>query len=105
MRTMRTVQVALAAGLLVLGLGLVQEAGALNNPDTMTVYVTPTGFTYAVSITSPEVQGYDFSSVALAASTIATLAIPVANTGNVGEYFAMKISNTLPDNWAGVATG
>ena len=101
----QAVNAVLAAGLIVLGLGVMEKAEALNNPDTMTVYVTPSGFTYAVSIASPEVQGYDFTTVALAATTISTKAIPVTNTGNVGEYFALVISNTTPDNWAAVATG
>src|SRR5579871_111062 len=105
MNTKYVMKAALATGLMVLGLGSVQRAEALNNPDTMTVYVTPSGFTYAVSITSPEAQGYDFTSVALAATTISTKAIPVANTGNVGEYFALAISNTLPDAWTPVASG
>ena len=100
------VKVVMAAGLLVLGLGMVKEAQAAN-PDTMKVYVTPSAgsLSYAVTITSPEVQGYDFSSVALGATTISTLAIEVTNSGTVGEYFAMAISNTSPDNWASIATG
>src|SRR5580704_8457891 len=84
----RVVQVAMAAGLIVLGLGMVQNARA-GTADTMTVYVTPTGFNYVVSIASPEVQGYDFTGVPLAATTISTKAITVTNGGNVGEYFAL----------------
>ena len=107
MNTMKNaVKVVMAAGLMVLGLGLVKEAQAGTN-DTMKVYVTPSAgsLSYAVTITSPEVQGYDFSSVALGATTISTLAIEVTNSGTVGEYFAMAISNTSPDNWAAVPTG
>ena len=90
------------AGLMVLGLGVWKDAQAAPNPDTMTVYVTPTGLTYAVTITSPAValQGYNFGSVALGGSTISTMAIVVTNSGTVGEYWALKVSNTSPDNWA-----
>ena len=100
------VKVAMAAGLMVLGLGMVQEAGAYKNPDTMTVYVTPIGLNYSVSITSPtgNVAGYDFGSVALQASTISTQAIVVTNDGTVGEYFALAVSNTSPDNWSAIAS-
>ena len=102
MNTLRNaVRVGMAAGLLVLGLGMLQKVEAAN-PDTIKVYVTPTGMTYAVSITSPAVAqpGYDFDQVALGGSTISTLAIVVTNTGTVGEYWALKVSNSSPDNWA-----
>ena len=83
----------IAAGLLVLGFGVSQKAEAAN-PDTMTMTVTPTGFTYAVSIASPEVQGYDFTSVAINATTISTKAIVVTNAGNVSEYFSLAVNDT-----------
>jgi len=90
---------------LALGVGLHSSAHALNNPDTIVVSVTPGGLAYAVAITSPMVAGYQFGTVNLAATTISTVGIGVQNTGTVGEYFAMKVTNTAPDNWAPVASG
>src|SRR5438105_11290093 len=94
----------MAAGLMVLGLGMVQQAQALKNPDTLKVYVTP-NVTYAVAITSPAVAkpGYDFTQVDLAASTISTKAVAVANTGNVSEYWALSVGNTPEDGWSPLA--
>jgi len=106
MNTMKhVVKAALASGLLVLGLGLVNKTYAAGgNPDTMTISVTPT-VTYAVTITSTTGGvGYQFGSVALAASTISTAAIVVRNTGTIYEYFAMAVSNSNPDNWAAGAS-
>lgn len=68
------------------------------NPDTIVISVTPS-VTYSVSITSPMVQGYQFGTVALGATTISTVAITVANNGNVAQYFAMAISNSSPGTW------
>jgi hypothetical protein len=82
--------------------GFVGQAQAIN-PDTMVVSVTPGGVTYSVSIASPMAQGYVFGTVNLNATTISTVAIVVTNNGNVSEYFALKISNTSPDNWAPTA--
>jgi len=80
-----------------LGLGLSGAAHAVN-PDTMVVSVTPS-VTYSVSIASPMVQGYQFGTVALGATTISTVAIVVNNNGNVSEYFSMSISNASPGTW------
>jgi len=88
--------VALAIGLGLWGL----KAYAVNNPDSIVVSVTPGGLTYGVAISSPFASGYQFGTVALSATTISTVAIGVQNSGNVGEYFAIKVSNTAPDNWA-----
>jgi len=74
-------------------------AHAVNNPDTIVVSVTPGGLTYGVAISSPFASGYQFGTVALNATTISTVAISIQNSGNVGEYFALKVSNTAPDNW------
>jgi hypothetical protein len=89
-----------AVAIAIFGLGLSGTAHALNNPDTIVVSVTPGGLTYAVAITSPMTQGYVFGTVNLAATTISTVGIGVQNTGNVAEYFSLKVSNTAPDNWA-----
>ena len=80
--------------------GLYGSANALMNPDSIVVSVTPGGLTYAVAITSPMAQGYVFGTVNLAATTISTVGITVQNSGNVAEYFALKVSNSSPDNWA-----
>ena len=92
MNTMRqAVKAVLAAGLLVLGLGVFKEAQAVGgNPDTMTVTVTP-GVSYAVFITSPEAQGYDFTTVNIGQSTVSTKAIPVQNVGNIDEFFSIGV--------------
>src|SRR6185437_5136226 len=94
----------LAAGLMVLGLGVVKKAEAAPgvNPDTMVVAVTPGGFTYAVVITSPVLSGttgYDFTQVNLGATTMSTVAIQVKSSGTVSEFFSLAISNTREDNW------
>ena len=102
---MKSMKVALASGLLVLGFGLFSKAQAAGNPDTMTISVTPS-VTYAVSIASVTGgAGYQFGTVALAASTISTAAIVVTNTGTISEYFAMAVSNSAPDNWSAAAAG
>ena len=64
------------------------------------VSVTPGNPTYAVSITSPEVGGYDFGSVNLGASTISTLGIVVKSSGTISEYFAMSV--TADGGWTPV---
>ena len=64
------------------------------------VSVTPGNPTYAVYITSPEVGGYDFTSVNFGASTISTLAIVVMSTGTVSEYFALSV--TADGGWTPV---
>jgi len=102
---MKSIKVVLSSGLIVLSLGLFSKAHALNNPDTMTISVTPS-VTYAVSIASVTAgTGYQFGTVALAATTLSTAAIVVTNTGTISEYFAMAVSNTAPDNWAAAAGG
>jgi hypothetical protein len=89
--------------IVLLGLGLwAAKAQALTNPDTIVVSVTPGGLTYGVAISSPFLSGYQFGTVTLAATTISTVGITVENTGNVSEYFSMKVANTAPDNWAPV---
>ena len=92
------------AGLIVLGLGLVQKVQAAGNPDTMTISVTPS-VTYAVTITSVNGSGYQFGTIALAATTVSTSAIVVKNTGTIWEYFSMAVTNTAPDAWTPGASG
>jgi len=86
---------------LVLGLAAMKVYAV--NPDTIVVSVTPGNVTYSVSIASPMAAGYQFGSVNLAATTISTVAIVITNNGNISEYFALKVANTAPDNWAPVA--
>src|SRR5258708_896581 len=96
----RAAQVVLAAGMVVLGLGVMEKAHAFN-PDTMTVSVSPT-VTYGVAITSVISNGYQFQSVALGATTVSTSAITLTNSGNVSEYFSMAISNST-GSWTATA--
>ena len=88
---------------LALGLGMYGTAQAVN-PDTMVVSVTPGNITFSVSIASVNASGYQFGTVNMAATTMSTAAIVVTNNGNIAEYFAMKVSNSAPDNWAPVAS-
>jgi len=112
MNTMKNaVKVVMASGLMVLGLGLFRELQAAN-PDTMrmTVSVNPASVGYAVTITSPEVQGYDFGAVDIAATTISTKPIPVSNAGTLLEFFSVgvvDITNTYAwtNNGASLAPG
>jgi hypothetical protein len=83
----------LISGLMVLGLGLVKEARAAN-PDTMVVTVTPSGVSYAVTISSPYAAGYNFDQVAIGATTISTMPIGVQNAGNISEYFSLAVVDT-----------
>jgi hypothetical protein len=75
--------------------GLAQKAHAQQGTtDTMTVTVTPT-VTYSVAISSPYASGYDFSNVALSATTVSTKQIVLNASGATGsEYFGLAISNT-----------
>jgi len=97
----------LAAGVLLLGLGIVQKVQAAST-DTINVMVTAGGVSYGVQITSPDVGGYQFGTVSLGATTNSTVAITVANTGTISEYFSMSISSTTPtsgsDKWGPVNT-
>jgi hypothetical protein len=88
--------------LVAMGLGLSGRRAEAQQPDTMTLSVTPGGITFSVQITSVNGSGYQFGTVNIAATTVSTASITVANTGggNVSEYFGMKVSNSAPDNWA-----
>jgi len=59
------------------------------------VTVTP-GVSYAVYITSPEAQGYDFHTVNIGQSTISTKAIAVQNAGNIDEFFSIGVVDVTP---------
>ena len=85
----------LITGLVMLGVGAVSQAATT---DTMQVSVSPT-VTYSVAISSPYTSGYNFSNVALGATTLSTLAITLNTTGATGpEFFGLSISNTS-GNW------
>ena len=92
----------LATGLMLLGMGVIGRRAEAQQPDTMTLSVTPGGIVYSVQITSVNSSGYQFGTVNIGATTVSTAAITVANTGggNISEYFGMKVSNSNPDNWA-----
>ena len=91
----------LVTGLVMLGLGLVSKRAEAFQPDTMTLSVTPGNVTFSVQITSVNPSGYQFGAVNIAATTVSTAAITVANAGggNIAEYFGMKVSNSAPDGW------
>ena len=90
----QAVRTAVIAGLMVLGLGVVQKAEALGTPtDTMNILIRP-DVTYAVDISSPFVQGYNFGLVQVAGTTISTVAIQVENAGNIVEFFSLGVVDT-----------
>src|SRR5690348_2800442 len=91
----------LATGLVFVGIGLLGNRAEAQQPDTMTLSVTPGGVTFSVQISSVNGSGYQFGTVNIAGTTVSTAAITVANAGggNAAEYFGMKVSNTSPDNW------
>jgi hypothetical protein len=94
MKTTHTIKAVVASGLLLLGLGMFKDAHAVpGNPDTMLISVTPSGVNYAVTITSPEVQGYDFAQVNVGATTISTKPIAVQNSGNISEFFSLAVND------------
>jgi hypothetical protein len=101
----RITQSILAAGLLVLGLGIWQKAQAAST-DTITVSVTPGNVAYGVTISSPDGVnvGYDFQTVNIGAVTISTAPITVTNSGTISEYFAMAVSNLGSNNWTPVTS-
>src|ERR1700690_1292221 len=101
--TKKFMRSALLTGVFCLALGLIQKAEAAST-DTLTVSVTPQ-VTYAVTITSVNPSGYQFGTVALAATTISTAAVGVKDSGTISEYFSMAISNTAPDAWTPGAGG
>src|SRR5205807_2268951 len=88
----------LATGLVLLGMGVMGRRAEAQQPDTMTLSVTPGGITYSVQITSVNSSGYQFGTVNIGATTVSTAAITVANTGggNVSEYFEMKAGVSTP---------
>jgi hypothetical protein len=85
------------SGAVLLSLAALRQAHAAP-ADTMTVTVTPSeaSLVYAVEITSPEVQGYDFGAVDIAATTISTTPIGVANVGNIAAYFSVGVQDITP---------
>jgi hypothetical protein len=102
MRSMKQVMKAvLAAGIVILGLGVLEKAEAVTNPDTMTVSVTP-NVTYGVQIGSVNAGGYQFGLVSLSGTTVSTAPVTLTNSGNIAEYFSMAISNST-GSWTAVA--
>jgi len=90
----------LAAGLIVLGVGVVQKAYA-GNPDSMQISISASGTGYGVKISSVSASGagYQFGAVPVTQTTQSTSAINVANTGTVGEFMVMTVGNVSGDNW------
>src|SRR3954470_23299694 len=94
MKTTHAIKAAIGSGLLLLGLGMFMDAQAVpGNPDTMLISVTPSGVNYAVTITSPEVQGYDFAAVNVGFTTISTKPVAVQNSGNISEFFSLAVND------------
>ena len=93
----------LVTGLVMLGLGTVVQQAQAGTTDTMSVSVSPT-VTYGVTISSPFLTGYVFGNVALAATTLSTVAITLNTTNATGpEYFGLSISNSN-GNWTATSS-
>ena len=97
----------LITGLVLLSIGMLSRRAEAQQPDTMTLSVTPGNVTFSVQITSVNGSGYQFQTVNVGATTVSTSAITVTNSGggNVSEYFGMKVSNSSPDTWTPGAPG
>ena len=94
MNTKQKLKSAVIAGLMVLGLGVMQKAEALGTPtDTMNILIRP-DVSYAVDISSPFVAGYNFGLVAPGVTTISTVAIDVENAGTIVEFFSLGVVDT-----------
>ena len=103
MKTKHMLQAAAAAGLLVLGFGLLQKAYAgVGTPDAMTISVSASGTGWGVQITSGSAgpgAGYQFGSVPIGQTTLSTTAVNVANVGSVSEYVIMTVASIGGDSW------
>src|SRR5205807_3928189 len=96
------IKTVLATGLMLLGMGVIGRRAEAQQPDTMTLSVTPGGIVYSVQITSVNSSGYQFGAVNIIATNVLTAVKTFANPiwGNISEYFGMKVGNSNPDNWA-----
>src|SRR5260221_4469480 len=77
-------------------LGLMKEAQASGNPDAMTITVTPGGVTYAVAITSPEVQDREITRLNSRHTAISTASFSLQNFGNISEFLSLGVQDATP---------
>src|SRR5438132_2341376 len=94
------IKTVLATGLMLLGMGVIGRRAEAQQPDTMTLSVTPVGIVYSLQIPSVNSSGYQFGTVNIGATTVSTAAITVANTeiGRASGREGMKVSNSNADN-------
>src|SRR5882724_3824570 len=83
----------LITGLAVLSVGWISGKAQAASTDTITISLTP-NTTFAVTISSAYVGGYNFGLVNLNATTVSTVAITLTNSGSIYEYFGISVSNT-----------
>ena len=96
---------ALVTGLAVLSVGWIAgKAEASASTDTITISLTP-NTTYAVTISSAYVGGYNFGQVNLNSTTVSTVSITLTNSGSIYEFFAISVSSPNANGWTPSATG
>ena len=102
---MKWIRMLAPPALLLLGLGVcVSQAEASASTDTITISLTP-NTTYAVTISSAYVGGYNFGQVNLNSTTVSTVAITLTNSGSIYEFFAISVSSPTAGGWTPSAVG
>ena len=94
----------LITGLAVLSVGWISGKAQAASTDTITISLTP-NTTYAVTISSAYVGGYNFGQVNLNSTTVSTVAITLTNSGSIYEFFAISVSSPNANGWTPSAVG
>ena len=94
----------LVTGLAVLSVGWISGKAQAASTDTITISLTP-NTTFAVTISSPYVGGYNFGQVNLNSTTVSTLAITLTNSGSIYEYFGISVSSPTSGGWSPNSVG
>jgi len=95
---------ALVTGLAVLSVGWITGKAQAASTDTITISLTP-NTTFAVTISSAYVGGYNFGQVNLNSTTVSTVAITLTNSGSIFEYFAISVSSPNAGGWTPSSVG
>ena len=99
---MKWIKRRLTTTVFLVGLGVCARQAQAASTDTITISLTP-NTTFAVTISSAYVGGYNFGLVNLNATTVSTVAITLTNSGSIYEYFGISVSNTS-GGWTASAT-
>ena len=94
----------LVTGLAVLSVGWIAGKAQAASTDTITISLTP-NTTYAVTISSAYIGGYNFGLVNLNSTTVSTVAITLTNSGSIYEFFAISVSSPSSGGWFPSAVG